>query len=72
MDLPGGWDVALLNISYPHNWEKLDKSHSYFILRLSKPDETKSDVEPRPIYDEVEIYKIVTKLPDIQGWLVEC
>ena len=39
MDLPGKWDVPLINISYPHNWENLDKSYSYFILRLNKPDE---------------------------------
>ena len=71
MDLPGEWDVALINISYPHNWENLDKSHSYFILRFNKPDETKSEFKPRPIYDEVEIYNIVTKLPEFQGWVVE-
>ena len=60
MDLPGEWDVALINILYPHNWENLDKSYSYFILRLKKSGETKSKFEPRPIYDEVEIYNIVT------------
>ena len=64
MDLPGEWDVALINSSYPHNWENLDKSNSYFIFRLNKPDETKSEFEPRPIYDEVDIYNIVTKLPE--------
>ena len=63
--------MALINISYPHNWENLDKSYSYFILRLNKPDETKSEFEPRPIYDEVEIYNIVIKLPEFQGWVVE-
>ena len=71
MDLPGEWNVALINISYPHNQENLDNSYSYFILRLNKQDETKSEFEPRPIYDEVEIYNIVTKLPEFQGWLVE-
>ena len=71
MDLPGKWDVALINISYPHNWKNLDMSYSYYILRLNKPDKIKSECEPRPIYDEVEIYNIVTKLPKFQGWLVE-
>ena len=64
MDLPGEWDVTLINISYSHNWENLDKSYSYFILRLKKSDETKSEFEPKPIYDEVEIYNIVTNLPE--------
>ena len=71
INLPGEWDVALINISYPHNWENLDKSYSYFILRLNKPNKTKFEFEPRQIYDEVEIYNIVTKLPDFQAWLVE-
>ena len=70
MDLPGEWDVALINISYPHNWENLDKSYSYFILRLNKPDETKSEFEPRPIYDQVEIYNIVINYLNFKvGWL---
>ena len=55
INLPGEWDEALINISYPHNWDNLDKSYSYFILRLNKSDETKSEFEPRPIYDEVKI-----------------
>ena len=71
MDLPGEWNVALINISDPHNLENLDKSYSYFILRLQKSDETKFEFEPRPIYDEVKIYNIVTKLPEFQNWLVE-
>ena len=71
MDLVGEWNLALINISYPHNWDNLDKSCSYFILRLNKPDKTKSEFEPRQIYDKVEIYNIVTKLPEFQGWLVE-
>ena len=53
MDLPGEWDVGLINISYFHNWENLDKSYSYFILRLQNSDESKSEFQPRPIYDEV-------------------
>ena len=53
MDLPGEWEVALINISYPNHWKNLDKSYSYFILKINKPYETKSEFEPRPIYDEV-------------------
>ena len=71
MDQPGVWDVAMINISHPHNLKNLDKSYSYFILRLNEPDETKSGFETRPIYDKVEIYNIITKLPEFQGWLVE-
>ena len=30
LDLPGAWDVALINISYPHNWNNLDKYYLFF------------------------------------------
>ena len=32
LDLPGEWDVALIYISYSHNWTNLDKSYLYFYL----------------------------------------
>ena len=71
INLPGIWNVALINISYRHNWENLDKSCSYFLLILNNPDKVKSEFEPRAIYYEVEIYNIVTKLPELQGWVVD-
>ena len=33
LDLPGELDLALINISYPHNWTNLDKSYPFFLLR---------------------------------------
>ena len=35
LDLPDDWYVALINISYLHNWTNFDKSYQYFLLRLS-------------------------------------
>ena len=32
-DLPDEWDVALINILYPHNDTNLNKSYQYFQLR---------------------------------------
>ena len=29
LDLPGDWDVALTEISYPHNWPNLDKTYIF-------------------------------------------
>ena len=26
LDLPGEWEVALIDLAYPHNWVNLDKS----------------------------------------------
>ena len=42
-----------------------------FIIRLTKTNKTKSEFDPKPIYDEVEINNIVIKLSKFQGWLVE-
>ena len=41
LDLPGEWDVALINISYPHNWTNLDKSYPFFLLRRQFDTEDK-------------------------------
>ena len=71
MNLPGEWNVVLINISFPYNCENFDKSYSNFILILNKPEGTKSEFEPIPIFDDVEIYNIVTKLFEFQGWVVE-
>ena len=33
LDLRGKWDVALINILYPHNRKNLEKSYQFFLLR---------------------------------------
>ena len=33
LDLNGEWDVALINISNPHNCTYLDKSYQFLLLR---------------------------------------
>ena len=33
LDLPGKYDLALINISYPHNWTNLVKFYQFFLLR---------------------------------------
>ena len=32
LDLPGDWEVALIDITYPHNWAKFDKPVFFAIL----------------------------------------
>ena len=27
LDMPGEWEVALIDLSYPHNWTNLDKPY---------------------------------------------
>ena len=33
LDQPCDWDVALINISYPHDWPNLEISYPFFLLR---------------------------------------
>ena len=42
LDLPGDWEVALIDISYPHNWAKLDKP--VFFAILTDPTENIADM----------------------------
>ena len=32
LDLPGNWEVALIDIAYPHNWTNLDKAYDLLLL----------------------------------------
>lgn len=32
LELPGEWEVALIDLSYPHNWTNLEKKYSVVIL----------------------------------------
>ena len=64
LDLPGEWDVALINISYPHNWTNLDdKSFSIFLLRRQFDTEDKpSKFVPYAEKDQQDLYDVITKV----------
>ena len=67
LDLPGEWEVALIDMSYPHNWTNLDKS--YYLMLLT-PLAENEHLKPITIVDNeiqnIEIEKalrIRTALP---------
>ena len=62
LDLSGEWDVALINISYPHNWTNLVKPYQFFIMRM-RSAENADDVKhaPDPTNDEQDRFAAVTK-----------
>ena len=73
LDLPGEWDVALINISYPHNWTNLDKSYPFFLLRrqLDTEDEP-SNFVPDAEKDQQDPYDVITKVNVfIRTWEVD-
>ena len=37
LDLPGKWDVALIDIAYPHNWTNLVKTYQLFLVKKKLP-----------------------------------
>ena len=51
LDLPGEWEVALIDLSYPHNWTNLDKSYSYIIVTNSfgHPEEENREISVKEI-----------------------
>ena len=62
LDLPGEWCVALINISYQHNWTNLKKSYQFFLLRrqldtLDEPSNFVIDAEK----DQQDLYDVITK-----------
>ena len=73
LDLPGDWDVALINISYPYNWPNLDKSHKLFLLRrqLDTEDEL-SNFVPNAENNQQDLYDVITKVNVfIKTWEVD-
>ena len=59
LDLPEEWDVALINISYPHNWTNLEKSYKYFLLR--QPIEgVNSEFAPENKTNQIDLYDLIS------------
>ena len=69
LDPPGDWDVALINISYPHNWTNLNKSQQYFLLR--QPIEgVNFEVAPEKEKDQRDLYDLISKQAQVRGKVV--
>ena len=73
LDLPGEWDVALINISYIHNWTNMDKSYPFFLLRRQfdmedEPSNLAHDAEK----NQNNLYDVKTKVNVfIRTWEVD-
>ena len=73
LDLPGEWDLALINISYPHNWTNLDKAYPFFLLRrqFDTKDEP-SNFVPDAEKDQQDLNDVITKVNVfIRTWKVD-
>ena len=73
LDLPGESDVALINISYPHNWTNLDKSYPFFSFKTTiDTDDELSNFVSDTEKDQQDLYNIITKVNVfIKTWEVE-
>ena len=73
LDLPGEWDVALINISYPHNWTNLDKSFQFYLLRHFDTGYEPSNFVPDAEKNKQDLYDVITKVNVfIRAWDVDC
>ena len=62
LDLLGEWHVALINISYPHNWTNLDKSYQFFLKRQLDSEDKPSNFVPDAEKDKKNLYDVITKV----------
>ena len=63
LNLPGEWDVALINISYPHNWTNLDRSYQLFLLRRQlDPVDELSNFVPNAEKNQQDLYDVISKV----------
>ena len=64
-------DVALINISYPHNWTNLDKSYPFLRRQFDTEDEL-SNFVPDAEKDQQNLYDAITKVNVfIRTWEVD-
>ena len=60
LDLLGEWEVALIDLSYPHNWMNLDKPINVAVLTdpTNNIDDMVLDTSPYPVVQE--LYRTLT------------
>jgi hypothetical protein len=70
LDLPGEWVVALIDLSYPHNWTNQDKN--YHVVILPEPEDNVDDTirhdDVREFDSKIAIVLSLSEsLPKMQG-----
>ena len=73
LDLPGEWDVALINILCSHNWTILNKSYPFCLLRRQFDTEDEpSNFVPDAEKTQQDLYDVITKVNVlIRTWEVD-
>ena len=72
LDLLGEWDVALINISYSHNWKNLDMINTYLLLKPQN-DKEQINYEPDAESDLLDLADVITRAPEFRTrWDVVC
>ena len=69
LDLIGDWDVALIEIAYPHNWTNLVTAYEFFLLK-PKSTEIVADIDkfsPVPARDQKDLYNGIIKQEEFEG-----
>ena len=72
LDLPGEWDVSLIDIAYPHNLTNLVKTYQYFLLK-PKSTEIVADIDkfaPIQAKDYQDFYNGIIKQEKFEEWKV--
>ena len=74
LDIPGEWDVTLIDIAYPHNWTNLVKAYQFFLLK-PKSTEIAEDIDkfaPVPARDQQDLYDSIIKQEEFEGLEMNC
>ena len=64
--------MALINISYPHNWTNLNNSYPFFLRRKCDTEDEPSNFVPDAVKDQQDLYNVITKINVfIRTWEVD-
>ena len=70
LDLPGEWEVALIDLSYPHNWVSLNKP--LFMALLTDPTNNIGDMmlDDDPTPNKQSLYRAIISANGPRGMLM--
>ena len=65
LDLPGEWEVALIDITYPHSWINLKKEYHLAVLTIFRDDE---EEQKQHILGDAKTNGLIIGMDDVESF----
>ena len=68
LDLPGEWEVALIDITYPHSWINMNKEYHLAVLTFCLDDE---EEQKHHIIGDAKISGVIRGMDDVESFKLQ-